>query len=71
MLSFGQFPCSWFRILIHNNIIEPWTVTYLYAEWAAQHGGARRTGDNAARSVEVLGPEDDHCCVPDTVQRAA
>jgi hypothetical protein len=51
--------------------IEPWTVTYLYAEGAAQHGGARRAGDNAASSVEVLRPEDDHCRVPDTVQRAS
>jgi hypothetical protein len=47
--------------------IEPWTVTYLYAEGTPQHGGAWRAGDNAARSVEVLGPEDDHCRVPDTV----
>ncbi len=51
--------------------IEPWTVSYLYAEWAAQDGGARRAGDNATRSVEVLGSVDDHCRVPDTVQRAA
>ncbi len=63
----------------HNRDFSPnyfeyqlWSVTtYLYAEGTAQHGGARRAGNNAASSIEILGPEDDHCRVPDTVQWAA
>ena len=40
----------------------------LHLQWRPQHGRARRTGDDAPRTVEVLLAKDHHRRVPDTVQ---
>jgi hypothetical protein len=40
----------------------------LHPEWATQHGGSRRTGNDTAGAVKVLSAKDDHRRVPDPIQ---